>query len=129
MRKEKGGKRGRKKMDEREKESEVEDRSEVITEEGTERREEEEIEEGPAIGEAVTEEEKRGVKKIRSAILQPREPGCEPLLQTVRKFPLYNLSSSTLNCITRNIDVSTTGPEERLSGQKYLKNSSYSPLM
>ena len=33
MRKEKGGKRGRKKMDEREKESEVEGRSEVITEE------------------------------------------------------------------------------------------------
>ena len=45
-------------MDEREKESEVEERSEVITEEGTERREEEEIEEGPAIGEAVAEEER-----------------------------------------------------------------------
>ena len=57
MRKEKGGKRGRKKMDEREKESKVGERSEVITEEGTERREEEEIEEGPAIGEAVAEEE------------------------------------------------------------------------
>ena len=39
MRKEKGGKRGRKKMDEREKESQVEERSEVITEEGSERRE------------------------------------------------------------------------------------------
>ena len=49
MRKEKGGKRGRKKMDDMEKESQVEERSEVITEEGTERREEEEIEEGPAI--------------------------------------------------------------------------------
>ena len=59
MRKEKGGKRGKKKMDEREKESEVEERSEVITEEGTERREEEEIEEGLAIGEAVAEEEER----------------------------------------------------------------------
>ena len=59
MRKEKGGKRGRKKMDEREKESQVEERSEVITEEGTERREEEEIQEGPAIGEAVAEEEER----------------------------------------------------------------------
>ena len=59
MKKEKGGKRGRKKMDEREKESEVEERSEVITEEGSERREEEEIEEGPAIGEAVAEEEER----------------------------------------------------------------------
>ena len=43
MRKEKGGKRGRKKMDEREKESQVEERSEVITEEGSERREEEEF--------------------------------------------------------------------------------------
>ena len=58
MRKEKGGKRGRKKMDEREKKSEVEKRSEVITEEGTERREDEEIEQGPAIGEAVAEEER-----------------------------------------------------------------------
>ena len=46
-------------MDEREKESQVEERSEVITEEGTERREEEEIQEGPAIGEAVVEEEER----------------------------------------------------------------------
>ena len=46
-------------MDEREKESEVEERSKVITEEGTERREEEDIEEGPAIGEAVAEEEER----------------------------------------------------------------------
>ena len=57
MRKEKGGKRGRKKMDEREKESEVEERTEV-TEEGIERREEEEIEERPAIEEAVEEEER-----------------------------------------------------------------------
>ena len=57
MRKEKGGKRGRKKMDEREKESEVEERTEV-TEEGIERREEEEIEEHPAIEEAVEEEER-----------------------------------------------------------------------
>ena len=57
MRKEKGGKRGRKKMDDREKESEVEERVEV-TEEGIERREEEEIEERPAIEEAVEEEER-----------------------------------------------------------------------
>ena len=58
MRKEKGGKRGRKKMDEREKESEIEDRTEV-TEEGIERREEKEIEERPeAIKEAVEEEER-----------------------------------------------------------------------
>ena len=77
-------------MDEREKESEVEERSEVITEKGTERREEEEIGEGPAIGK-LWQKKKRGVKKIRSVILQPREPGCVPLLQTVRKFPLWNL--------------------------------------
>ena len=57
MRKEKGGKRGRKKMDEREKESEQQERTEV-TEEGIERREEEEIEERPAIEEAVEEEER-----------------------------------------------------------------------
>ena len=37
------------------------------------------------------QKKKRGVKKIRSAILQPREPGCVPLLQTARKFPLWNL--------------------------------------
>ena len=54
MRKEKGGKRGRKKMDEREKESEEQERIEVA-EEGIERREE--IEERPeAIEEAVEEE-------------------------------------------------------------------------
>ena len=57
MRKEKGGKRGRKKMDDREKESEVEERVEV-TEEVIERREEEEIEERPAIEEAVEEKER-----------------------------------------------------------------------
>ena len=57
MRKEKGGKRGRKKMDDREKEREVEERVEVI-EEVIERREEEEIEERPAIEEAVEEEER-----------------------------------------------------------------------
>ena len=56
MRKEKGGKRGRKKMDEREKESEEQERTEV-TEERIER-EEEEIEERPAIEEAVEEEER-----------------------------------------------------------------------
>ena len=57
MRKEKGGKRGRKKVDEREKESEEQERIEVA-EEGIERREEE-IEERPeAIEEAVEEEER-----------------------------------------------------------------------
>ena len=77
-------------MDEREKESQVEERSEVITEEGTERREEEEIQEVQLLGK-LWQKKKRGVKKIRSAILQPREPGCVPLLQTARKFPLWNL--------------------------------------
>ena len=58
MRKEKGGKRGRKKMDEREKESEEQERIEVA-EGGIERREEEEIEERlEAIEEAVEEEER-----------------------------------------------------------------------
>ena len=57
MRKEKGGKRGRKKMDDREKESGVEERVEV-TDWVVERREEEEIEERPAIEEAVEEEER-----------------------------------------------------------------------
>ena len=37
------------------------------------------------------QKKKRGVRKIRSAILQPREPVCVPLLQTARKFPLWNL--------------------------------------
>ena len=58
MKKEKGGKRGRKNMDDREKESEVEERVKV-TEEVIERREEEEIEERPAIEEAVEQEEER----------------------------------------------------------------------
>ena len=58
MRKEKGGKRGRKEMDDREKESQAEERVEV-TEELIERREEEEIEERPAIEEAVEQEEER----------------------------------------------------------------------
>ena len=58
MRKEKGGKRGRKKMDEREKESEEQERIEVA-EGGIERREEKEIDERPeAIEEAVEEEER-----------------------------------------------------------------------
>ena len=87
MRKEKGGKRGRKKMDEREKESQVEERSEVITEEGTERRRR--FRKIQLLGKLW--QKKRGVRKIRSAILQPREPGCVPLLQTARKFPLWNL--------------------------------------
>ena len=87
MRKEKGGKRGRKKMDEREKESEQQERTEV-TEEGIERREEEER--NVQLLRKLWKK-KRDVKMIQSAILQPREPGCVPLLQTVRKFPLWNL--------------------------------------
>ena len=61
MRKEKGGKRGRKRMEDKEKEGEVEERVEVpeLPEEGVERREEEEIEESQAIREAVAEEEER----------------------------------------------------------------------
>ena len=58
MRKEKGGKRGRKKMDEREKESEEQERIEVA-EGGIERREEEEIEERPEVIEEAVEEEER----------------------------------------------------------------------
>ena len=106
-------------MDDKEKEGEVEERVGVpeLPEERVERREEEEIEESQAIGEAVAEV-KRGVKKIRSPILQPSELGCVPLLQTLRKFPLWNLLSNTLSCMTRNTQGSMTGPEERLSGQK-----------
>ena len=85
MRKEKGGKRGRKKMDEREKESQVEERSEVITEVRGERRRK--FRKIQLLGK-LWQKKKRGVRKIRSAILQPREPGCVPLLQTVMKFPL-----------------------------------------
>ena len=90
MRKEKGGKRGRKKMDEREKESQVEERSEVITEKelrGERRRRFRKVQ---LLGK-LWQKKKRGVKKIWSAILQPREPGCVPLLQSARKFPLWNL--------------------------------------
>ena len=128
MRKEKGGKRGRKKMDEREKESQVEERSEVITEEGTERREEDEIEEGPAIGEAVAEEEERCEE----------DPECHSSAKRARVCATFTDSEevSTVECVKlhpelydKNIHVSTTGTEERLSGQKYLQNSSSSHLM
>ena len=88
MRKEKGGKRGRKKMDEREKESQVEERSEVITEEGSVRGERRMRFRKIQLLGKLRQKKKRGVRKIRSAILQPREPGCVPLLQTVMKFPL-----------------------------------------
>ena len=86
MRKEKGGKRGRKKMDDREKESEVEERVEV-TEEVIERRRR--LRNVQLLRKLW--KKKRRVKKIQSAILQPREPGCVQLLLTVRKFPLWNL--------------------------------------
>ena len=77
-------------MDEREKESQVEERSKVITEEGTERREEDEIEEGPAIGEAVAEEEER-CEEDPECHSSAKRARCVPLLQTARKFPLWNL--------------------------------------
>ena len=77
-------------MDEREKESQVEERSELITEEGTERREEEEIQEGPAIGEAVAEEEERCEEDPECHSSAKRARVCATL-QTARKFPLWNL--------------------------------------
>ena len=73
-------------MDEREKESEVDERTEV-TEEGIERREEGRLRNVQKLLRKLWKK-KRGVKKIQSAILQPREPGCVQLLLTVRKFPL-----------------------------------------
>ena len=82
MRKEKGGKRGRKKMDERE--------SEVITEEGTERREEDEIEEGPAIGEAVAEEEERCEEDLECHSSAKRDRVCATFTDS-QEFPLWNL--------------------------------------
>ena len=84
MRKEKGGKRGRKKMDEREKESQVEELLQKKEVRGERRRRFRKIQ---LLGK-LWQKKKRGVRKIRSAILQPREPGCVPLLQTVMKFPL-----------------------------------------
>ena len=61
-------------MDDREKEGEVEERVEVpeLPEERVERREEEEIEEGPAIGEAVAEEEERCEDDPDSSVLRER---------------------------------------------------------
>ena len=127
MRKEKGGKRGRKKMDEREKESQVEERSEVITEEGTERREEE-IEEGPAIGEAVAEEEERCEEDPECHSSAKRARVCATFTDS-DEVSIVEFVKLHQNCMTRNIHVSMTGTEERLSGQKYLQNSSSSHLM
>ena len=74
MRKEKGGKRGRKRMDDKEKEGEVEERVEVpeLPEERVEGREEEEIEESQAIGEAVAEEEERCEEESHSSAKRAR---------------------------------------------------------
>ena len=121
MRKEKGGKKERKKMDEREKESKVEERTEV-TEEGIERREEEEIEEHPAIEDAVEEEERC-----------EEDPECHSSAKRARVCATFT-DSQEISIVefvkqTRDIHISTTAPEERLSGQKYLQNSSSSPLM
>ena len=106
MRKEKGGKRGRKKIDEREKESEVEERSEVITEDGTERREEEEeIEEGPAIGEAVAEEEERSEDdpECHSSAKRARTDSQEvSIVEFVKQHPeLYDKEHSRFHDRTR----------------------------
>ena len=105
-------------MDDNEKEGEVEERVEVpeLPEERVEGREEE-IQESQAIGEAVAEKEERCEEDPESHSSES-ELGCVPLLQTLRKFPLWNLSSNTLSCMTRNTQGSMTGPEERLSGQK-----------
>ena len=92
MRKEKVGKSGRKKMDEREKESEL---GLDILLRGVKLLQKKELrgERRRRFRKVLGKlwQKKRGVKKIRSAILQPREPGCVPLLQTARKFPLWNL--------------------------------------
>ena len=75
-------------MDDREKESEVEERVEV-TEEGLRGERRRRLRNFQLLRKLW--KKKRGVKKIQSAILQPREPGCVQLLLTVRKFPLWNL--------------------------------------
>ena len=115
-------------MDEREKESQVEERSEVITEEGTERREEEEIQEGPAIGEAVAEEEERCEEDPECHSSAKRARVCATFTDS-QEVSIVEFVKLHPELYERNIHVSTTGPEERLSGQKYLQNSSSSPLM
>ena len=114
MRKEKGRKRGRKRMDDREKEGEVEERVEVpeLPEERVERREEEEIQEGPAIGEGIAEEEERCEDDPECHSSAKRARVCATF--TVTKFPLWNFSSNTLNCMTRNTQDSMTGPKGTL---------------
>ena len=104
MRKEKGGKRGRKKMDEREKESgEVEARSEERSEERsverseekTEERSEERSEERTDLLEE-TEVTQEACEEYERSEDDPechssaKRPGCVQLLQTVRRFPLWS---------------------------------------
>ena len=85
--KENAGKRGKKKMDERQEErekegGEVEERAEERTEEGIEEREERS---------EVTEEAKnmRGARKMSST--QPREPGSVQHSLTAKKLQLWSL--------------------------------------
>ena len=120
MRKEQGGKRGREKMDEREKESEEQERIEVA-EEGIERREEEEIEERPEAIEEAVEEEERCEEDIECHSSAKRARVCATFTDS-QEISIVEFVSSTQNCVTRNIHGSTTGTEERLSGQKYLQN-------
>ena len=112
-------------MDERGKKSEVEERTEV-TEEGIERREEE-IEERPEAIEEAVEEEERREEDTECHYSAKRARVCATFTDSqeisIEEFVRHQ------NCMTRNIHVSMTGTEERLSGQKYLQNSSSSPLM
>ena len=101
MRKEKGGKRGRKKMDEREKGSE--ERTEERSKERTEERSEERTEE-------------------RTDLLEDTEATEEACEEYKRSEDDPECHSSAKSFMTRNIHFSMTGTEERLSGQKSLQN-------
>ena len=113
MRKEKGGKRGRKKMDEREKEGEVQERIEEVTGEGIE-----EIEERPEAIEEAVEEEERCEEDTECHSSAKRARVCATFTDSQE----ISIVEFVKNCMTRNIHVSKTGTEERLSGQKYLQD-------
>ena len=90
MRKEKGGKRGKKKVEVRQEEREKEGGElEERTEEGTEKTEEriEDTEEGLEVTEEACEEDER-VRKNQSATQEPREPGFVLHSLTAKKMPL-----------------------------------------
>ena len=108
MRKEKGGKRGRKKMDDREKER-VE-----VTEEVIERREEEEIEERPAIEEAVEQEEERCEEDIECHSSAKRARVCATftdsqeisIVEFIKQHPeLYDKEHPWIHDRTRREDL------------------------